>query len=289
MTDSYDTLIDVGDLERLLETRRPVIVDCRFDLLNPGKGREDYLAGHLPGAVYAHLDEDLAAPVTPDSGRHPLPDVDAIGATLRRLGVTNDRQVVVYDGGPGGIAARCWWMLRWLGHDAVAVLDGGFAAWQAAGLPLEQGERRPEAGDFRPRPRPGWVLTTAELVRGLGGDRMPLLVDAREAPRFRGDSEPIDSAAGHVPGAINFPYPRSLREDGRWRPPAELEAEWLSCLGKAPEAGWAVMCGSGVTACHLALSAERAGLPPPRLYAGSWSEWIRDPARPRAAGRAGGG
>lgn len=289
MTDPCTTLIDVASLAARLAEPGLVVVDCRFDLLDPARGRQDYRAGHIPGAVYAHLDDDLAAPVTAETGRHPLPEVDDFAATLRRLGVSADSQVVAYDGGPGGIAARLWWMLRWLGHDAVAVLDGGFAAWQAAGGVLRSGEESRSSGDFRPRPQPGRVLTTAELAAAVGSEAMPRLVDAREAARYRGDSEPIDSVAGHVPGAVNFPFADNLREDGLWRSPAQLRAAWRSALGGEPEAGWAVMCGSGVTACHLALSAARAGLPPPRLYAGSWSEWIRDRARPRVPDGAGGG
>ncbi len=288
MPETWTTLVAADRLAERLDAPRLVVVDCRFDLMNPARGRQDYLAGHVPGAVYAHLDDDLAAPVTAASGRHPLPSPDTFTATLRRLGIDNDSQVVAYDGGPGGIAARLWWMLRWLGHDAVAVLDGGFAAWTAGGHALERDVPAPPAGRCTPQPRPGAVLSTAELEDGLRSAGAPLLVDAREAARYRGDSEPIDSVAGHVPGALNFPYVGNLGPDGRWRRPAALRAAWDDLLGAAPPDGWAVMCGSGVTACHLALSAELAGLPPPRLYAGSWSEWIRDPDRPREPAGAGG-
>ncbi len=288
---TYTKLISVAQLADGLSRPGLRVVDCRFDLFEPSRGRRDYVAGHIPTAVYAHLDDDLAAPVTPDSGRHPLPDPASFAATLERLGVSDDSQVVAYDGGPGALAARLWWMLKWLGHESVAVLDGGFAAWRAAGRELERGTPpAPARGSFRPRPRMERVLGTAELAAALDDGRAPTLIDAREAARFRGESEPIDSAAGHVPGALNFPFAQNIGADGRWRTPAELRTAWEALLGDTPLEDWAVMCGSGVTACHLALSADLAGLPGPRLYAGSWSEWIRDPARPRvpAAGAAAG-
>lgn len=278
----YNCLVSVSQLESLLGEPAVTIVDCRFDLLQPDQGRADFAAGHIPGAVYAHLDHELAAAVTPETGRHPLPTVATFEATLRRLGVRQAGQVVVYDGGPGALAARLWWMLRWVGHRQVAVLDGGMAAWQAAGLPVQQVAVPAPEGDFRARPEPGWVLGTSELSRRLEAAAAPVLVDARESARFRGEAEPIDSRAGHIPGALNFPFAQNIAADGCWRPAAELRADWQALLGDPPPAEWAVMCGSGVTACHLALSAELAGLPAPRLYAGSWSEWIRDPARPVA-------
>jgi len=281
---SFKTLIDVDTLRDSLGDPALVVVDCRFDLMNADKGRAEYLEGHVPGAVYADLDHDLSAPVGDETGRHPLPGVEELQATFRRLGISGDSQVVAYDGGPGGIAARLWWLLHWLGHERAAVLDGGCAVWQAAAGPVEDTEPAPAAGDFLARPREGRVLTTAELARALEAGRMPALVDAREAARFRGDSEPIDTVAGHVPGAMNFPFAKNIAESGRWRKPRELRAEWEALFDGKPPPDWAVMCGSGVTACHLALSAAVAGLPAPRLYAGSWSEWIRDPARPREAG-----
>lgn len=286
----FTTLISVAELAELLEERGDDalrIVDCRFDLFDADKGPRDYAESHLPGAVFAHLDNDLAAPVTADSGRHPLPAPEEAAATFRRLGISARTQVVAYDGGPGGLAARLWWMLRWLGHDRVAVLDGGYAAWVAAGQALSQDVPRPAPGDFQAHPRPDWVLTTAELAASVRDNEPMTLVDAREAARFEGQSEPVDTAAGHIPGASNFPYVKNLRDDGRWRDAGELRALWDAHFGAEPPRGWAVMCGSGVTACHLALSAARAGLTSPRLYAGSWSEWIRDPARPRAGGSQG--
>jgi len=280
---SFETLIGTDTLHDALDDPALVIVDCRFDLMNPDRGRAEYLEGHVPGAVYADLDRDLSAPVSEETGRHPLPGIDDLQATFRRLGISAGSQVVAYDGGPGGIAARLWWLLHWLGHERAAVLDGGWAAWQAAGGPVETAEPTPAPGDFRARRREGRVLTTAELARALHAGRMPALVDAREASRFHGESEPIDAVAGHVPGALNFPFAKNISESGRWRGSRELRAEWAALFGGEPPPDWAVMCGSGVTACHLALSAAVAGLPGPRLYAGSWSEWIRDPDRPRNA------
>lgn len=281
----YTTLISVPELAVLREEATAAelaIVDCRFDLFDVEKGALDYAAGHIPGAVFADLDRDLAAPVTADSGRHPLPAPDTFSATAQRLGISGGTQVVAYDGGPGGLAARLWWMLRWLGHEQVAVLDGGYAAWQAASMPVSDEDVTPPPGDFAARPRAEWVLDTAELAARLQAGTLPALVDAREAARFRGESEPIDAAAGHIPGATSFPFAQNMTAAGRWREPAELRALWQQHFDGEPPEGWTVMCGSGVTACHLALSAAAAGLPPPRLYAGSWSEWIRDPGRPRA-------
>lgn len=276
----YTTLISAADLLAHAGRLEWRILDCRFNLMQPEQGRRDYDAGHIPGSQYADLDRDLASVVTPDSGRHPLPDPAAFEATLQQWGISNDSQVVAVDGGSGAIAARLWWLLRWLGHDAVAVLDGGLAAWQAAGGSLVQTAASWPAGWFRGLQRPNRVVTTAEIARRLDS-RQPLqLVDARDAERFAGKAEPIDTVAGHIPGSLNFPVGQNMASDGCWRPPADLRQRWRTLLGGEPHKDWAVMCGSGVTACHLALSAVRAGLPEPRLYAGSWSEWIRDPARP---------
>lgn len=279
---NFSDLISVSALQESLFEPGWRIVDCRFDLMNPDQGYADFLAAHLPGAVYAHLDNDLAAPVTPDSGRHPLPDPADFVQTLSGLGISNGDQVVVYDGGGGALAARLWWMLRWLGHTRVAILDGGFAAWQRAGAAVKSGATDVKPGKFSGQPDHALVLTTAELEQRLAAGESPILVDAREAQRFSGQSEPIDSAAGHVPGALNYPFALNLRQDGHWQDPAVLADHWRQVLPGIPADDWAVMCGSGVTACHLAVSAKLAGRPLPRLYAGSWSEWLRDPARPRS-------
>ena len=260
------------------------IIDCRFDLADPDAGQRTYAAAHIPGAVFADLDKDLAAPPGPLDGRHPLPDVDDFARTLGRLGVTNSTRVVVYDAGNGALAARAWWMLRWLGHDSVQLLDGGFAGWLRHEYPVREGVETPDAETFVATPRPELVIETAEFASHP--DKIPelRLIDARDAERFRGQVEPIDPVAGHVPGAVNLPLGLSLNDDGTWKTPGELRALWHGVLGDDTEKPWCVMCGSGVTACHLAISGMLAGYCEPRLYAGSWSEWIRDPARPIGPG-----
>lgn len=280
---SFETLIDCGELETRLGDDGLRVIDCRFSLLEPEKGRRDYEAGHVPGAVYAHLDDDLAAPVSEDSGRHPLPDTGKFVARLRDWGVSNDSQVVVYDDASGGLAARLWWMLRWLGHRRVAVLDGGYAAWEAAGKPVSRAQPDPDPGTFEGRPRPAMVISADEIRAGLESRDGLVLVDARDAARFRGEAEPIDDVAGHIPGALNLPFSLAMAPDGRWKSAEELRRLWRQVAPIDEKHDWAVMCGSGVTACHLALSAELAGLPEPRVYVGSWSEWIRDPRRAVAA------
>ena len=274
----FGPLISVEDLNRRLEESDSRVLDCRFDLGNPKAGRESWLEAHIPGAVYADLDNDLSAPVTSESGRHPLPGPATASETFSRLGIGTDTNVVVYDAGPGAFAARAWWMLHWLGHQQVAVLDGGFAAWRAQGYSVESGEVTVEPSRFDGVPCRELVLTTEEVC--ASGASALMLVDAREAPRFAGSIEPIDAVAGHIPGALNRPFADSLDGEGLWKSPDELAALWQETLGERLGEPWAVMCGSGVTACHLAISAALAGLPRPRLYVGSWSEWICDPERP---------
>lgn len=281
-----DVLIAPRDLHEHLDDPQWRIVDCRFELMRPEQGPDDYLAGHIPGAVYAHLDRDLAAPVTPSTGRHPLPQPEVFAGTLGRWGITPGSRVVAYDQAGGGIAARLWWLLRWFGHRRVRVLDGGYAAWRREGLPTSTEVPGVEPTAYPARPDEGMVVSTEELPDLL--EQGELLIDARDAERFAGRREPIDPVAGHVPGAVNFPLGTSLREDGRWRSPQELARAWEPLLGGPPGRSWITMCGSGVTACHLALSARLAGFRAPRLYAGSFSEWIRDPGRPVAGGDPGG-
>jgi thiosulfate/3-mercaptopyruvate sulfurtransferase len=277
-----DLLISADQLRSRIGDADLRIVDCRFQLLDPEAGRRDYLEGHIAGAVYADLDRDLAGPVCGGSGRHPLPDPDDFASTLGRLGIDRETAVVVYDDDTGAVASRAWWMLRWQGHDDVWLLDGGLAAWKAQGLPLEAGEVRVAERGFRRSPRPGLVVGSDELLANVGTAGAPPLVDARAAERFHGLEEPIDTVAGHVPGAVNLPYDASIDPGGRWRGSDELAALWAGVLGDTGERPWSVMCGSGVTACHLVISALLAGRTEPRLYAGSWSEWIRDPDRPIA-------
>ncbi|MEL7186158.1 MAG: sulfurtransferase [Pseudomonadota bacterium] len=277
-------LISVRELSDILNQEDLRVIDCRFDLGRPEAGRGAYLAGHIPGAVYAHLDDDLAGPVSEKTGRHPLPDPDELAARLGAMGVASNTRVVVYDAGNGAIAARAWWLLRWLGHDEVQLLNGGFAAWQKNGLETVTGEESAIRRRFEPRPRNEWIMTTAELLEAGDAIGSMNLLDARDAARFRGESEPIDPVAGHVPGARSLPLTESLAANGQFLDQTALQALWKSVLGDSSEAPWIVMCGSGVTACHLALSGIEAGYMEPRVYVGSWSEWIRDPDRAVATG-----
>lgn len=277
-------LIAPAELADKLSDRDWLVADCRFELGKPDAGRAAWQAGHVPGAVFVDLERDLSAPVTDATGRHPLPPVEAAAAAFSRIGIGAETNVACYDAASGAFAARLWWMLRWLGHDAVAVLDGGFAAWVAEGRPVtvEVAPRAPAR--FTPRPRPQMACDTPAVVAALA--RGETLVDVRGAERFAGASEPIDAVAGHVPGAVNLPYTLNLGADGRFKEPAELAALWRERAGAAPGRGPICMCGSGVTACHGLLALEAAGISGGRLYAGSWSEWIRDPARPVARGAA---
>jgi thiosulfate/3-mercaptopyruvate sulfurtransferase len=281
---NYEHLIQAAELKDLIDADQCRVIDCRFDLLHPDKGRSEYLDGHIPGAVYAHLDHDLAAPITAGSGRHPLPCPDAFRATLQNWGIGSDTQIVVYDHASGGPAGRLWWMSRWLGHNRVAVLNGGLAAWSAAGGPLQQSVPQYPAAGISGLPDTGKIATTAEISAAVDGGSRLDLVDARERTRFDGITEPIDAVAGHVPGAVNFPFLENLNPNGTWKTPGELRGAWKRVLGSELPDSFTVMCGSGVTACHLVLSARIAGLNEPRVYVGSWSEWIRDTARPVAAG-----
>jgi thiosulfate/3-mercaptopyruvate sulfurtransferase len=279
---NYHELIDVSQLRDLLGVANCRLIDCRSDLMQPEKGRADYLAGHLPGAIFADLDVDLAGPITDTSGRHPLPDVERFRKILESWSVSNDTQVVAYDYANSALAARLWWMLRWMGHEHVAVLDGGIAAWGAAGGELQTTVPQFEETVFNAKPKSEYVATTEEISVALAAGSEMNLLDAREAARFFAQTEPIDSVAGHVPGAINYPLSRNLNSDGTWRSATELARIWTDVLDGRPIAPLIAMCGSGVTACHLVLSAKIAGLAEPRVYIGSWSEWIRDPARPVA-------
>jgi len=280
---SYTTLVDVPTLAAHATDPSLRIVDCRFDLGDPDAGAALYRREHLPGAVYAHLDTDLSGPRAPWTGRHPLPEPEALAATFGRLGIGAGVQVVAYDDSGGIYAARLWWLLRWLGHDAAAVLDGGLAAWRAAGQPLSAVSAAPAPRRFVAAPRAGAQLGADELAALLARDAC-LLLDARSAERFEGRVEPLDPRAGHVPGARNHHYARNLGADGRFLPTASLRASCERLLGARTPAAVVSMCGSGVTACHTLLALEVAGLPGARLYPGSWSEWCRDPARPVATG-----
>ena len=279
---SYCLLVEVTDLKEMLRSADCRVLDCRFDLMQPEQGRKEYLAGHIPGAMYADLDQDLAGPVTKGSGRHPLPDINVFKATLQRWGIGPGTQVVAYDYASGALAARLWWMLRWFGHAEVAVLNGGLKAWVAGDGTLATDVPDFPESTLPAAPDSGRVITTDELCSMLGkGDDMRL-VDARERARFNGQTEPIDPVAGHVPGAMNLPFSENLNADGTWKSCQELRQAWVELLGSDTSPPFSVMCGSGVTACHLVLSAAIAGLPEPRVYIGSWSEWVQDEARPVA-------
>jgi thiosulfate/3-mercaptopyruvate sulfurtransferase len=280
---SERTLVDVSTLAAHRADPNWRSVDCRFDLGDADAGAAAYAIAHLPGAVYAHLDHDLSGPRTPWSGRHPLPDADALAEAFGRLGIDDDVQVVAYDDSAGMYAARLWWLLRWLGHERVAVLDGGLGAWRAAKLPLTAGAVPAPARRFLPRPVPDAFVTADELAALLARDAC-LLLDARVPERFAGTIEPLDPRAGHVPGARNHPYLRNLGPDGRLLPVAALRALLTGVLAGREPAAVISMCGSGVSACHTLLALEIAGLGGARLYPGSWSEWCRDPGRAVATG-----
>jgi thiosulfate/3-mercaptopyruvate sulfurtransferase len=274
-------VITATDLARKIDARDCIVVDCRFELLAPEKGYEKYVAGHIPTARYAHLDNDLSGPRTPSRGRHPLPEAADFAACLGRLGIDATDYVVAYDDAGGAIAARLWWLLRWIGHMEGAVLDGGIAAWQRAGRSLQTQIPVWSKKPYRAQtPRADWVVATAVLEAKLASGAV--LLDARARERYLGQREPIDPVAGHVPGAVNFPYSECLGSEAELLPSAQLR-ELFSARGVAGGEVIA-MCGSGVTACHLLLAMEAAGLAPGKLYAGSWSEWIRSPERPVATG-----
>lgn len=279
---TYRTLVEPGQLAEHLDDPNWVVVDCRFDLHEPDDGGHAYAARHIPGARYAHLENDLSGRKHADSGRHPLPDPDALAEALGRWGIGNDTQVVAYDDVKGAMAARLWWLLRWLGHEAVAVLNGGLQAWARAGLPLTGELPRVQRRNYEPRPNDALWVDTRFIEDGLG-ENAYRLIDARSAVRFRGEQEPFDPVAGHVPGAINRPLDRNLGADGKFLPAERLRGEFQELSGDRT-VPIVHMCGSGVTACHNLLAMEVAGLDGGRLYAGSWSEWITHRGRPVATG-----
>lgn len=280
---TYRTLIDAESVARLIGNPRVALLDCRFDLASPEAGKRAFLLSHIPGARYADLNKDLSAPRTPSTGRHPLPRPDLLAARLGLLDVGNDTQVIAYDEANGSFAARTWWILRWLGHPQVAVLDGGFRAWVAAGGALQSGEATLGTQHFTARADAPAVLSSAQLAEALQDPRR-LLVDARAPERYAGAVEPLDPVAGHVPGAVNHPFIDNLAADGHFLPAPELRRRWNARLAGVAPGRVIAMCGSGVTACHNLLSLEVAGLSGAKLYAGSWSEWILDPERPVALG-----
>jgi thiosulfate/3-mercaptopyruvate sulfurtransferase len=259
------------------------IVDCRYDLQNESWGHDQYRAAHIPGAVHVSLGEDLAAPRTGQNGRHPLPSVEALAALFGRLGIAHDTQVIAYDQDNGMYASRLWWSLRYLGHDAVAVLDGGWAKWAREGRPTASGEEHRSPTAFAPHARPEMRLSVEDVASRLADPSM-LLVDARAPERFEGRNETIDRAAGHIPGAANHFFKTNLADDATMLPTDRLrESLGHTLMGRSPSE-IVMYCGSGVTACQNLLAMEHAGLPGARLYVGSWSEWSADPSRPTEKG-----
>ena len=278
----YNTLIDTDTLARHLDDPDWVVFDCRHDLAKPDWGVAEYAKSHIPGARFLHLDRDLSGPLTGKNGRHPLPDPQAIAAKLGAAGVGPGTQVVAYDAQSGVYASRAWWVLRWLGHDAVAVLDGGFGKW----LREDRGETdavpAPSPARFEPKRRAAAV--DAAFVAAHLRDPGVRIVDARSNDRYRGENETLDPVAGHIPGSVNRYVRENLGSSGQFKSPAALREEWLRLLaGRAPEA-IVHSCGSGVAACHNLLAMEVADLRGSRLYPGSWSEWVADPSRPVATG-----
>ena len=279
----FTTTITTEQLAHHINDANWVVIDCRFTLTEPEAGRSAYAQAHLPGARYAHLDEDLSALKTGRNGRHPLPDVQTFAQKLGRWGVDKQTQVVVYDDSFGAIAVRLWWMLRWMGHDAVALLDGGLPKWRREKKPMTADLPLVTPKVFKALCRPEMLVDTATVLIALNKDTS-LIVDARAEMRFCGEIEPLDIVAGHIPGAKNLPFDDNLEVDGTLLSPAALRLQYLEFLeGNDPEQV-IHMCGSGVTACHNLLAMELAGLPGGKLYAGSWSEWIADPSHPVAKG-----
>jgi thiosulfate/3-mercaptopyruvate sulfurtransferase len=283
----FDTLVETEVLAAHLGDPAWVVFDCRSVLTDPGAGERAYSAGHIPGARYLHLDRDLSSPVTPETGRHPLPDPKLLAEKLGRAGVGPHTQVVAYDDAGGVYASRLWWLLRWLEHRESAVLNGGWQQWLKEERRIDSAVPSPEAHRFpyREPSHEDW-LSTADVLEQVNGRRAGLLLDARGPARFRGDEEPIDPVAGHVPGAVNLPFTANLAEDGRFSAPATLRHRFETVLGEFRPDQAVFMCGSGVTACHNLLAMELAGMKRAKLYAGSWSEWIRDKARPVSKGGA---
>lgn len=285
MAGPFTTLISATELAQNIDDPNWVVLDCRHDLTDLNAGRSAYAEGHLPRASFAHLDFDLSGNKIDDigafRGRHPLPDRDLFVAKLRAWGINNNTQVVSYDAQGGFYAARLWWMLRWVGHTAVAVLDGGYQAWLATEQTVTTGMPETRRGTFHEQ-APLVRLASVHDVQSNIMSRQRTLVDARSPDRFRGENETLDPVGGHIPGAINRFFKDNLQADGRFKPAEQLHAEWSALIGDPRNA--IMQCGSGVTACHNLLALEVAGMTGAALYAGSWSEWCLDPRRPVATG-----
>lgn len=280
---SYKTLISTSELAGHLSAADWAVIDCRFVLTAPERGEQNYLRSHIPGAVYAHLERDLSSQIVPGvTGRHPWPSVEQASASFAEIGIDPGVQVVVYDDAGGALAAvRVWWMLRWLGHEAVAVLDGGWQKWVYEDRPVLSGSETRAARRFVPNPRPE-LLVDVEQVNHMRLDAAYRVLDARAYERYLGHNETIDPVAGHIPGARSASYLENLSEEGTMRPPQELRERYQALLGGVPAQNAVFYCGSGVTSIHNLLAMLHAGLGEARLYPGSWSEWIADVRRPVA-------
>ena len=279
----FTTLISPAELAPHLADENWVVIDCRFDLADPPRGEQLYLESHIPGARYAHLDDDLSGEKTGSNGRHPLPTPEQMRERFGAFGIAPGRQVVVYDADTGMHASRLWWMLRFMGHDAVALLDGGFARWIRDGHAARGGRELWREATFVGAPRAAWRLDADAVAAGLD-DPTRVLVDARAEGRFRGENETLDKIAGHIPGARNYFFQRNLSDDKTFKSAGALRADWLALLGGASPDQVVMYCGSGVTACHNLLAMEHAGLSGAKIFPGSWSEWSADPSRPVATG-----
>ncbi len=282
---AHTTLVSAENTAAHLNDPEWIICDCRHDLADYSAGYRAYRSGHLPGARFLHLDVDLSGPKTGVNGRHPLPHPATFALRLGALGIDNTKQIVAYDDSGGAYAARLWWMLRWVGHTRVAVLDGGWAAWQRAGLPVTVAQPEIEPLTFAGRVQHGIALDSAAVSASLN-DRASRIIDARAPDRYRGENETLDPVAGHIPGALNRFFKQNLADDGRFKPAATLKSEFSGMLNRHTPETVIHQCGSGVTACHNLLAMEIAGLSGSRLYPGSWSEWVSDRRRPVATGAA---
>jgi len=281
--ESHDSLVDADTLRRNAGNPSWCVIDCRHDLLRPQAGEQSYMESHILGAVFAHLDRDLSGLKTPGSGRHPLPDPDLLAERFRSWGIDPDTQIVAYDAGGGSYAGRLWWLARWLGHDKVALLDGGWQAALQAGVATQAGEVRVPRGRFQ-RGKALEQVAEVQMVQAARTDSKSLIIDARAPDRYDGRNETIDALGGHIPGAVNRFWQANLLPDGRFKPAEQLRSEFSALLGQRRGEGVILQCGSGVTACHHVLALKRAGIDGARLYPGSWSQWISDPARPIAVG-----
>lgn len=281
----FETLIETETLAAHIEDPDWVVFDCRSSITDPEAGPSAYATGHIPGARHIHLERELSGPVTPESGRHPLPDPRRLAGILGRAGVGARSQVIAYDDANGAYAARLWWLLRWLRHPYAAVLNGGWQQWLKENRPVSTAAATRAAKEFPfSATAEGTTMPTVEVLELVRGRKRGLLFDARAAVRYHGDAETVDSVAGHIPGAINLPFADNVDEDGRFKCPAELRRRFEQALAGIRPEQTVFMCGSGVTACHNLLAMEIAGLKGGRLYPGSWSEWIRDSTRPVARG-----